>query len=94
MLTGRMIDAQEAAAIGLVNRVVPHEELGDEVLSVARSITANGRNAVRLTKRAVRAGQDIDVQAGCEIEASIWALSFDEERTERMTAFLEKRRKK
>jgi enoyl-CoA hydratase len=94
MLTGRMIDAQEAAAIGLVNRVVPHEELGYEALRVARSITANGRNAVRLTKRAVRAGQDIDVQAGCEIEASLWALSFDEDRTERMTAFLEKRSKK
>jgi enoyl-CoA hydratase len=93
MLTGRMIDAQEAAAMGLVNRVVPHEQLGDEVLKVARSITANGRTAVRLTKRAVRAGQDIDVDAGCEIEASIWALSFDEERTERMTAFLEKRKK-
>ena len=93
MLTGRMIDAQEAAAMGLVNRVVPHEELWDEVLKLARAIEANGRNAVRLTKRAVRAGQDIDVQAGCEIEASIWALSFDEERTKRMTAFLEKRKK-
>jgi enoyl-CoA hydratase len=93
MLTGRMIDAQEAAAMGLVNRVVPHEELWDEVLKLARAIEANGRNAVRLTKRAVRAGQDIDVQAGCEIEASIWALSFDEERTRRMTAFLEKRKK-
>ena len=93
MLTGRMIDAQEAAAVGLVNRVVPHEELWDEVLKLARAIEANGRNAVRLTKRAVRAGQDIDVQAGCEIEASIWALSFDEERTKRMTAFLEKRKK-
>jgi enoyl-CoA hydratase len=93
MLTGRMIDAHEAAATGLVNKVVPHEELGAEVLKLAQSITANGRNAVRLTKRAVRAGQDIDVQAGCEIEASIWALSFDEDRTERMTAFLEKRKK-
>jgi enoyl-CoA hydratase len=93
ILTGRMIDAQEAAAIGLVNRVVPREELADEVRQVARSIAANGRNAVRLAKRAVRAGQDIDIRAGCEIEASIWALSFDEERTERMTAFLEKRKK-
>ena len=93
MLTGRMIDAQEAAAMGLVNRVVPHEELWEEVLKLARAIEANGRNAVRLTKRAVRAGQDIDVRAGCEIEASIWALSFDEERTKRMTAFLEKRKK-
>jgi enoyl-CoA hydratase len=93
MLTGRMIDAQEAVAMGLVNRVVPHEQLGDEVMKTARAIAANGKNAVRLTKRAVRAGQDIDVQAGCEIEASIWALSFDEERTARMTAFLQKRKK-
>jgi enoyl-CoA hydratase len=93
MLTGRIIDAQEAAAMGLVNKVVPHEQLWDEVLSTARSIAANGTNAVRLAKRAVRAGLDIDVQAGCEIEASIWALSFDEERTARMTAFLEKRKK-
>jgi enoyl-CoA hydratase len=93
MLTGRMIDAQEAADMGLVNKVVPHEELWDEVLKTAKTIAANGKNAVRLTKRAVRAGQDVDVRAGCEIEASIWALSFDEERTARMTAFLEKRKK-
>jgi enoyl-CoA hydratase len=94
MLTGRMIDAQEAAAIGLVNRVVPHDDLHDEVLRMARAITANGKNAVRLTKRAVRAGQNTDTQAGCEIEASLWALSFDDERRERMQAFLEKRGKK
>jgi enoyl-CoA hydratase len=93
MLTGRMIDAQEAAAIGLVNKVVPHEELWEEVMKTARAIAANGTNAVRLTKRAVRVGQDIDVEAGCEIEASIWALSFDEDRVARMTAFLEKRKK-
>jgi enoyl-CoA hydratase len=94
ILTGRVIDAQEAAAIGLVNRVVPAEELSNEVLSMARSITANGRDAVRLAKRAVRAGQDTDVEAGCEIEASLFALCFGDEQRERMTAFLEKRVKK
>ena len=79
--------------MGLVNKVVPHER------AVGRGPQDRPRhrrqrpNAVRLTKRAIRAGLDIDVQAGCEIEASIWALSFDEERTERMTAFLEKRKK-
>jgi enoyl-CoA hydratase len=94
ILTGRMIDAQEAVTIGLVNRVVPAEELKDEVLRVARSISANGRDAVRLAKRAVRAGQDVEVEAGCEIEASLFALSFGDEQRERMTAFLEKRSKK
>jgi enoyl-CoA hydratase len=94
ILTGRVIDAQEAAAIGLVNRVVPAEELKDEVLRVARSVAANGREAVRLAKRAVRAGQDVDVQAGCEIEASLFALCFGDEQRERMAAFLEKRSKK
>ena len=93
MLTGRMIDAQEALGMGMLNKVVPHEQLWDEVLTTARAIAANGKNAVRLTKRAVRAGLDLDVKAGCEIEASIWALSFDDDRVERMTAFLEKRKK-
>ncbi len=93
MLTGRMIDAQEALGMGMLNKVVPHDELWDEVLKTARAIAANGRNAVRLTKRAARAGLDLDVKAGCEIEASIWALSFDDDRVERMTAFLEKRKK-
>ena len=93
MLTGRMIDAQEAFGMGMLNKVVPHEELWNEVLKTARAIAANGKNAVRLTKRAIRAGLDLDVKAGCEIEASIWALSFDDDRVERMTAFLEKRKK-
>lgn len=93
MLTGRMIDATEAASMGLVNKVVPHEALWEEVMKTAKAIAANGRNAVRLTKRAVRAGLDVDVKTGCEIEASIWALSFDDDRVARMTAFLEKRKK-
>jgi enoyl-CoA hydratase len=94
ILTGRTIDAQEAAAIGLVNRVVPAEQLKDEVIRVARSITTNGRDAVRLAKRAVRAGQDLSIDAGCEIEANMFVASFGDEQRERMTAFLEKRGQK
>ena len=58
MLTGRFVGAQEAAAIGLVNRVVPADELLDAAFEVAGQIAANTPFGVTLTKRVLNANVD------------------------------------
>lgn len=58
MLTGRFVDADEAARIGLVNRVVPSEDLLDEAFAIAEQIAANTPFGVALTKRVLNANVD------------------------------------
>jgi enoyl-CoA hydratase/carnithine racemase len=58
MLTGRFVDAEEAAAIGLVNRVVPADELLDEAFAIADQIAANTPFGVTLTKRVLNTNVD------------------------------------
>ncbi len=60
MLTGRFVDAEEAAAIGLVNRVVPGEQLMDAALELAGQIVSNTPFGVTLTKRVL----NVNVDAG------------------------------
>jgi enoyl-CoA hydratase/carnithine racemase len=56
LLTGRVVEATEAAAIGLVNGVLPAETLLDDVLATARTIAAGAPVAVRLTKAGLARG--------------------------------------
>jgi enoyl-CoA hydratase len=93
ILTGATIGAEEALQCGLVNKVVPAGELRQETLRIADLISANGPHAVRLAKKAISAARDADLATGCEIEASLFASSFGDDQRERMTAFLEKRKK-
>jgi enoyl-CoA hydratase/carnithine racemase len=58
MLTGRFVDAEEAAGIGLVNRIVPAEELLDAAFDVAAQIASNTPFGVTLTKRVLNANVD------------------------------------
>jgi enoyl-CoA hydratase len=95
VLTGRVIDAREAERIGLVNRVVPDDEVLDAARDLARQILSHGALAVRLAKlnlnNSARAGQD----SGLLLEQVSQAVLFDsEEKRRRMTEFLEKRARK
>jgi enoyl-CoA hydratase len=95
ILTGAVIDAREAHRIGLVNRVVPDDEVLDAARDLARKILGNGALAVRLAKlslnNSARTGQD----SGLLLEQIAQAVLFDsEEKHRRMTEFLERRRKK
>ncbi|MCK6458926.1 MAG: enoyl-CoA hydratase-related protein [Planctomycetes bacterium] len=95
VLTGRTIDAREAERIGLVNRVVPDDEVLDAAKALARQILAQGSLAVRLAKlnlnNSVRTGQD----SGLLLEQVSQAVLFEsEEKRRRMTEFLEKRARK
>jgi len=92
LVTGRMIKADEALRIGLVNQVVAPERLRETGLEVACTIAAKGPVAVRLTKQIVQRGQDMDLANACQQEAYAFALTCaTEDQKEGMKAFLEKR---
>jgi enoyl-CoA hydratase len=93
LLTGRTIDAAEAASIGLINRVVPAADLMNEAIVLARSITANAPLAVRYAIEAVNRGLDLSLADGGFLEASLFglALATDDAR-EGTAAFLGKRK--
>lgn len=92
ILTGEMIDAREAHRIGLVNRVVPQEDLLEEARQLARKISAKGQIAVRLCKDAINNGLEMDLSKGCDYEVELFANSFSTaDQKEGMGAFLAKR---
>ncbi|MBW0105754.1 enoyl-CoA hydratase/isomerase family protein [Pseudonocardia sp. KRD291] len=67
--TGRLVEAEEAERIGLVNRVVPAEDLFDEADTLARAIAANSPGGIRLSKRAVQRNTEItSYAAALELE--------------------------
>ena len=92
LVTGRMVKAEEALRIGLVNEVVAADRLLPAGLELARTIAAKGPVAVRLTKQIVQRGQDMDLANACQQEAYAFALACaTEDQKEGMKAFLEKR---
>src|SRR3954469_10643974 len=68
LLTGRLITAHEALAMGLINRLVGQSELELEALTIARTIDANGALAVRRIKEAVWRQADLPLAAAYELE--------------------------
>ena len=91
--TGGMIGAEEAKAIGLVNKVVPQEELMPAVLKLAGKIAKNAPVAVQLSKAAINRGINCDVVTGIAYEAEVFGLCFStNDQKEGMAAFVEKRK--
>lgn len=92
ILTGDMIDAQEALRIGLVNRVVVPEELMDRCQEVARKIMRNGPIAVSLAKDAIEVGKNLPLDAAIQYAQKNCITCFaTEDMKEGTAAFLEKR---
>ena len=90
--TGRQVKADEAKAIGLVNKVVPAESLLDEAKAMLAVITATAPMAIRYSKVAINRGMDVDLRAGLELEKDLAAITFGtEDKQEGMDAFLAKR---
>ena len=92
VLTSRMIDAREAGEIGLVNHVVPADELLDATAELAASIAALPPKAVRMNKRGLRLGVNSDIPSQLRYEALASATLRDtEDASEARAAFKEKR---
>ncbi len=94
MMTGRIIDAREAERIGLVNRVVPDEQVLDAARETAAAIARQGTLAVRLTKLALNASAR--AHPGFEtLDVLGQAVLFEtDDKHQRMQAFLDKKARK
>lgn len=91
-LTGEPVDAQEAYRIGLVNHVVPREELMPTAERIARMIMQNAPVAVRFVKEAIHKGLDLTLEQGLRLEVDLSTLlSTTEDAKEGPKAFAEKR---
>lgn len=92
-LTGEMIDATEALRIGLVQKVVPAEQLLEEAKRIASIIASKAPLAITACKRAVNNGAHLPIADALELEAlEFGALVNTEDFKEGTTAFLEKRK--
>ena len=93
LLMGTMIDAQEAYRIGLVNKVVPQEQLMSTAKEWAEALCRPGPLAVRAAKEAMIRGTNMTLEEGLRLEHSLEAyLLGTEDFTEGTTAFVEKRK--
>lgn len=93
ILTGRVIDAQEALRIGLVSQVVAHDELLAAAEAVAETLLGKGPLALRYALEVVDRGFDTDFDSACALEAAAFGvLCGSEDMKEGLRAFLEKRK--
>jgi len=91
-MTGSMVGAQEALRIGLVNAVVPHEELMTRVREVAAKIATRAPLAIAALRRVILRGQDVPLPSANELEATAFASLFGtDDQREGMRAFLAKK---
>jgi enoyl-CoA hydratase len=92
ILTGDMIDAAEAKAIGLVDLVVAPEELRTKTLELAQKIAGMSPLTVKVAKEAVRASEKMSIEEGITYERDLFCLCFSTaDKEEGVKAFLEKR---
>jgi enoyl-CoA hydratase len=93
LLMGRPIDAQEAYRIGLVNKVVPQEQVMPTAKEWAEVICQAGPLAVRAAKEAMIRGSSMTLEDGLQLESSLFnRIMGTEDYAEGVAAFNEKRR--
>lgn len=92
VLTGQMIDADEALRIGLVQKVVEPNRLLSQAKSIAAKIVENGPIAIKTAKKVIRKGFSIEIDRGFELETESFSKMFENDGREGMSAFLEKRK--
>ncbi|MGC0421649.1 enoyl-CoA hydratase/isomerase family protein [Embleya sp. AB8] len=95
VFTGRFVGAEEALAIGLVDRVVPAEEVYAEAVKWAGQFVNGPAYALRAAKEAIDRGLEVDLATGLELERlQFTALFATEDRTTGMRAFVAKEKPK
>jgi enoyl-CoA hydratase len=93
VLSGDMIGADEAQRIGLVEQVVPHDELRAKTLELAAKIAAKSPLTLKVAKEAVRASEELPLADGIRYERDLFCLCFSsDDKREGVAAFLAKRK--
>ena len=91
IFTAQNIDAQEALRIGLVDRIVPDDQLLDAAMEMAGNIAKNAQIAVRHSKTVINKGMQCDIQTGMALEMQAFALCFStDDQANAMNAFANK----
>jgi enoyl-CoA hydratase/carnithine racemase len=92
VLTGRRVGAEEAARLGLADRVVPRGEVLAAATALAAEIAGNAPTAVRMAKWALDLGADLPLEAAMEVEDQAWRRAvLSDDRREGIAAWVEKR---
>jgi enoyl-CoA hydratase/carnithine racemase len=90
IFTGRFVRSDEALAIGLVDKVVPADQVYAEAVTWARQFAGGAARALRAAKQAIDRGLEVDLATGLEIERLQFAGLFaTEDRTAGMSSFVE-----
>ena len=93
IFTGRIVSAEEALTMGLVNRVVKKDELLQQAALLAENIAAGAPAASRYAKEAMQMGMDLSLSQGLRMEADLNILLHgSDDRAEGIKSFLERRR--
>ena len=93
ILTGEIIDAQTAFNLGLVNHVVPADQLETKTMEIANRMAEKSPIALRLAKEAIKLASRSNLDEGLRREVDLFALCFSsEDKDEGVKAFLEKRK--
>jgi enoyl-CoA hydratase len=93
ILSGEIINAEEAFRYGLVNHVVPADHLEQKTMEIANRIAEKSPIALRLAKEAVKLASRANLDEGLRREVDLFALCFSsEDKDEGVKAFLEKRK--
>ncbi|KAJ6415683.1 ENOYL-COA HYDRATASE-RELATED [Salix viminalis] len=93
IFTGRKIGGREAMPMGLANYSVPAGEAHSKALEIAREIIQKGPIAIRMAKKAINEGLEIDLPSALELEEECYEQILNtKDRLEGLTAFAEKRK--
>jgi enoyl-CoA hydratase/carnithine racemase len=93
VLSGDEIPAEEAHAIGLVNRIAPRERVFDEAIGLAERLAERGPLATGYAKEAVNRGIDMPLEQALRFETDLTViLQTTEDRAEGVSAFIQKRK--
>lgn len=91
--TGKMIKAEEAKSMGLINQLFEPQALMEQTMKTARTIALKGKVSLRAAKQAISNGLNTDLATGLSIEQDAFALCMaSEDAKEGTSAFLEKRK--
>ena len=92
IFTGRMLTAGEAFNLGILNKVVPADQLMEEVYKMASQIADNSSTAIAMAKAAMTDGESMDIEVGRNIELGYMAACFGTpDQMEGFASFKEKR---